>query len=210
MSELIAALGWPHFSFAFGLFFLLLFKAQITGLLNRVTSIDKSGIRTQPFPDTQAEGTRRVEAAQELLLEIGDTVVIREVESKIRQDLELRGLDTTGETIKVLIKYLAASTCFLQFEHIHSAIFSSQIGLLRRLNQFQKNGQSVIDVEAYFSSVQSIHSPMFDAWLPERYLSFLFDKNLVIKKDERILITHLGNEYLIWLAKSGKSDGIAL
>jgi hypothetical protein len=210
MSELIAALGWPHFSFAFGLLFLLLFKAQIAGLLSRVTSIDKSGIRTQPVPDTQAEGTRRVEAAQELLLEISDTVVTKEVESKIRQDLELRGLETTGETIKVLIKYLAASQCFLQFEHIHSAIFSSQIGLLRRLNQFPGNGQSVIDVEAYFSSVQSTHAPTFDDWLPERYLNFLFYKNLIIKKDGRILITHLGNEYLIWLAKSGKSEGIAL
>ena len=210
MSQAIAALGWPHFSFAFGLIFVLLFRAQIGALLGRVTSIDKSGIRTQALPDAQAEGTKRLEAAQELLLAIGDTVVLKEVEARIRNDLESRKLETTGETSKVLIKYLAASMCFLEFEQIHSAIFSSQISLLRRLNQVQGSGQAETDVEGYFRSVQILQAPIFDDWTAERYLSFLLSKNLVTNQDGRVHLTHLGNEYLIWLAKSGKSDGVAL
>lgn len=210
MSEALAALSWPHFSFAFGLFFVLLFRTQIAALLGRVTSIDKTGIRTHALPDAQAEGTKRLEAAQELLLAIGDTVVLKEVETRIRNDLESRKLETSGETSKVLIKYLAASMCILEFEQIHSAIFSSQIGLLRRLNQFQGTGQAATDVEEYFRSVQILQAPTFDDWSTERYLSFLSTKNLVTNQDGRVHLTHLGNEYLIWLAKSGKSDGVAL
>lgn len=210
MSQSIAALSWPHFAFLFGVIFVLLFRAQIGALLSRVTSIDKSGIRTQAMPDAQSDSTKRYEAAQELLLAIGDTVVLKEVEARIRADLESRKLDTAGETSRVLVKYLAATMCFLEFEQIHSSIFSSQIDLLRRLNQVQGTGQTLADVEQYFGSVQLLYAPVLDDWTTERYLSFLFSKNLIASTGDRLHLTHLGNEYLVWMAKSGKSEGTAL
>ena len=52
MPEIIAALGWPHFAFAFGVVFLLVFHAQLRALLGRITSIDKTG-RLLAFPVDQ-------------------------------------------------------------------------------------------------------------------------------------------------------------
>ena len=109
MPEIIAALGWPHFTFIFGLVFLLIFREQLRALLGRITSIDKTGIKTQPNPELQREDPKKTEAAQELLLAIGNTVVLQEVEGRIRNDLTTRQLTVEGETTKVLIKYLAAA-----------------------------------------------------------------------------------------------------
>ena len=77
MPEIIAALGWPHFVFAFGVVFLLVFHAQLRALLDRITSIDKTGIRTQPNPEIQREDPKKIEAAQELQIALGKALVER-------------------------------------------------------------------------------------------------------------------------------------
>ena len=55
MEEIIKALGWPHFSFLFALVFVLLFRNQLAGLISRITSIDKSGVKAAPTPEAQRE-----------------------------------------------------------------------------------------------------------------------------------------------------------
>jgi hypothetical protein len=101
MQDIIAAIGWPLFTFAFALIFLLIFREQLRGLISRVTSIDKTGIKTLPNPNIQREDPRKIEAAQELMLAIGDTVVLRDIEGRIRNDLTTRQLSVEGETTKV-------------------------------------------------------------------------------------------------------------
>lgn len=69
MPEIIAALGWPHFAFAFGVVFLLVFHAQLRALLGRITSIDKTG-RLLAFPVDQGitcQWTRAYNSRRRLL-----------------------------------------------------------------------------------------------------------------------------------------------
>ena len=210
MPEIIAALGWPHFAFAFGVVFLLVFHAQLPALLGRITSIDKTGIRTQPNPEIQREDPKKIEAAQELLLAIGNTVVLQDIEGRIRNELTTRQLSVEGETTKVLIKYLAAAQVGLEFEQIQNLIFGSQIYLLNKLNQITGQGQSLTLIESHFEHVQNMFSDSFADWTLEKYLHFLFERRLIVLQDGRYHITNLGKEYLVWKARTGRADNNAL
>ena len=210
MPEIIAALGWPHFAFAFGVVFLLVFHAQLRALLGRITSIDKTGIRTQPNPEIQREDPKKIEAAQELLLAIGNTVVLQDIEGRIRNELTTRQLSVEGETTKVLIKYLAAAQVGLEFEQIQNLIFGSQIYLLKKLNQVTGQGQSLALIESHFEHVQKMFNDSFADWTLEKYLHFLFERQLIVLQDGRYHITNLGKEYLVWMARTGRAENNAL
>lgn len=206
MPEVILALGWPHLAFAFGLVFLLIFREQLRALLGRITSIDKTGIKTQPNPEIQREDPKKIEAAQELLLAIGNTVVLQDIEGRIKNELTSRQLSVDGETTKVLIKYLAAAQVGLEFEQVQNFIFGSQIFLLKKLNEVSGQGQPSSLVESHFEHVQKVFSDSFADWSLEKYLHFLFERNLVIFQDGRYHITNLGKEYLVWMARTGRSE----
>jgi uncharacterized protein YgbK (DUF1537 family) len=114
MEETIKAFGWPQVSLVFAVIFVVIFRKQIGSLLSRVTSIDKSGVKTAPSPEAQRE-TQKTEAAQELIAAIGDTIVLSYLENRIRNDLEQRGLSAGGDTAKVLVKHLAATQLLAEF-----------------------------------------------------------------------------------------------
>lgn len=210
MSEVIAALGWPHFAFAFGTVFLLVFREQLRALLGRITSIDRTGIKTQPNPEIQREDPKKAEVAQELLLAIGNTVVLEDIEGRIRTDLTKLELSVEGETTKVLIKYLAAAQVGLEFEQIQNLIFGSQIYLLKKLNEVTGQGQVPALVESHFEHVQKMFSESFVDWSLENYLYFLFARQLIVFQDGRYHITHLGKEYLVWIARTGRPENRGL
>ena len=210
MAEIIASLGWPHFAFAFCLIFIFVFRPQLGALLSRVTSIDKLGIKTQPNPEIQREDPKKIEAAQELLLAIGNTVVLQDIEDQIRTDLAARNLEANGETNKVLIKYLAATLVALEFERIQNLIFGSQIYLLKKLNEVSGKGLSPAAIGSNFEHVKQLFPEAFNEWSLDEYLAFLFARKLIVVTNDNYHITNLGNEYLVWMARTGHREDNAL
>jgi hypothetical protein len=204
MAETIAAFGWPHFTFIFAIIFLLVFRAQIANFISRISSIDKGGVKTAPVPEAQRE-KEKTEAVQELLLAIGDSIVLREVEGRIVNDLQGRNLETESDTTKVLIKHLAATKILLEFEQIQNLIFGSQIFLLKKLNEVTGQGQSTESVKAHFEHVKGIF-PEFKEWDFDKYIHFLIARSLVLMEKNIYHITNLGVEYLTWMARNGRSE----
>jgi hypothetical protein len=145
-----------------------------------------------------------------LLLAIGNTAVLQDIEGRIRSDLTTRQLVVEGETTKILIKYLAAAQVGLEFEQIQNLIFGSQIFLLKKLNEVTGQGQLPTLVEAHFEHVQSMFPDSFADWSLEKYMYFLFERNLIVHQDGRYHITNLGKEYLVWMARTGRADNKAL
>ncbi len=205
VAEVLTSLGWPHFAFLFALVCVFLFHSQLAGLLARITSIDKSGIKAQGSPEAQREEKKK-EAAQELLLAIGNSIVIQDIETRIRQDLESRELDTAGDTVKVLIKHLAATKILLEFEQIHNLIFGSQIFLLKKLNEVAGQGKPEEFVAAHFEHAKALFPDSFREWTLAQYLEFLFARILVLRKDGVYHITNLGVEYLTWVVRNGRRE----
>ena len=126
MEQILISLGWPHLTFILALVFILVFKKPLAGLISRITQIDKSGVKTSSTPEAQREKQKQ-EAVQELLLAIGDSIVLQDLEGRIKADLETRGLETEGDSTKVLVKYLAATKLLLEFEQIHNLQRTSYI-----------------------------------------------------------------------------------
>lgn len=205
MDELLKALSWPHFSFLFALIFVLLFQSQLAGLISRVTSIGKEGVKAAPTPEAQRE-KQKTEAVQELLLAIGDSIVLRDIEGRIKSDLENYGLELDGDAVKVLIKHLAAAKILLEFEQVHNLIFGSQIFLLKKLNEVTGQGQKREYVLAHYEQVKEMFRSDFGDWSFEQYMAFLIARSLVTVDVDTYHITNLGVEYLTWLARSGRSE----
>ena len=159
MKEAIAALGWPHFTFFFGLVFLVMFRKELAALIARVTSIDKTGFKTGSVPEAQRE-KEKTNAVQELLLAVGDSVALRDREGSIRNDLTARGLEAESDSVKVLTKNLAAFQLLLDFEQIYNLIFGSQIVLLKGLNEVMGQGRDKETLVAFFERVQNNHEQL--------------------------------------------------
>jgi hypothetical protein len=180
MEGIIKAIGWPHLAFLFAVFFVLLFKKPLFGLISRITAVDKSGIKASQAPEAQREEQKK-EAVQQLLLAIGDS-------------------------IKVLIKHLAATRVLLEFEQIHNLIFGSQIFLLKKLNEVAGQGKPVEFVATHFEHVKGLFPEQLSEWSLEQYLAFLIGRLLVTTKGNVFHITNLGVEYLTWMVRNGKRE----
>lgn len=65
--------------------------------MGRVTSIDKTGIKAQTAPELQREDTTRIEAANELMQAVGNSIALQDTEGRIKHDLSLRALQIDTE-----------------------------------------------------------------------------------------------------------------
>jgi hypothetical protein len=166
-------------------------------------------VKTKPEPDIQRE-EKKLEAAQELLAAIRESIVLTDIEGRIKFDLEAKGLETEGETVKVLIKHLAASRILTEFEQIYNLIFGSQIFLLKKLNEVAGQGRAEEYLHSYFKNVKELFPEEFGAWSISQYLEFLLGRALIIKTENIYHITNLGVEYLTWMARNGKSENRGL
>ncbi|MDO8602591.1 MAG: hypothetical protein Q7O04_01935 [Candidatus Omnitrophota bacterium] len=205
MEAIIKSISWPHLTFLFAVFFVFLFRKPLFGLISRITSIDKGGIKASQTPEAQREEQKK-EAVQELLLAIGDSIVLRDVEGRIEKDLKERGLETDGDTIKVLIKHLGAAKILLEFEQIHNLIFGSQIFLLKKLNEVAGQGKPREFVAVYFEHAKSLFPEQLGNWSLEQYLAFLIARLLITTQGNTFHITNLGVEYLTWMIRNGRRE----
>ncbi len=64
-----------------------------------------------------------------------------EVEKLIYSDLQRRNLETSGDTVKVLVRHMAATQLALEFEQKYNLILGSQIYLLKKFIEQAKNRQ---------------------------------------------------------------------
>ena len=205
MGEIIKALSWPHFVFIFALVSLFLFRRQLAGLISRITSIDKTGVKAAPSPEAQRE-KKKNEAVQDLLIAVGDSIVLRDVEGRIKSDLINRELEIEGDASKVLIKLFAVALILLEFEQIHNLIFGSQIYLLKKLNEVAGQGQEREYVINYFQRVKEVFGEQLGNWSFDEYMAFLLSRSLVTIANNNYHITNQGVEYLTWMAKNGRSE----
>lgn len=181
---------------------------QIISITNTQTQKQQS---TNVFGDFYGETPQNLqpektknENVQELIDRIGNSLVITELETLIKNELNEKGLTIEGETDKVLLRHLAGTQLLLEFERVHSVIFGSQLYLLRQLNSAAPNGISEFEVFSHFNNVKQLFIESFKNWTAEQYLAFLYSK-LLITKDEtnNIHLTNFGKEYLIWITKYG-------
>ena len=128
------------------------------------------------------------------------------MEDNIKAALTAKGLDTTSETSTVLIRHLAGTQLLLGFERIHKLIFGSQLNLLRELNLIAPEGFTKQEIEDYFEDIKDEFQNSFSGWDTKKYLVYLFSNILIVKNEDKIHITNLGQEYLNWIEENNIND----
>ncbi|RLV59738.1 histidine kinase [Parashewanella curva] len=129
----------------------------------------------------------------------GDLEIIKDQETKIKNDLHKRNLSYDNDTSNVLIRQLAASQVLSWFERIYNAIFGSQIKLLTAA----KDGVELKVVEAAFQTVKENNLEQLGTWNLEQYLLYLTSTGLLHKENETFKTTKYGNDFLLILESSG-------
>ena len=205
MEEFLKNLEWQHLLFVFAVLFIFVFRKSLEGLISRITSIGKSGVKTSAAPEAQRELEKK-EAAQEFLRAIGDSIVLQEAEERIRSSLKEKGLETEGDTISVLIRHLAVTQILVEFERIYNLIFGSQIWLLKKLNELVGQGIPEHIVRSHFEDVKELYKDQLGEWSLDQYLKFLLDRSLILCREGNYHITNLGVEFLTWMARNGRSE----
>ena len=200
-SEISKSLAWPICL----LILVKVFHKQISNFIHRIIKIDKEGITAMPLSEYQLEKPK-TEAVKSLLDVVSKTDLINSIEEDIRADLKKRGLQTTGDSIDVLIRHLAGTSLLLSFEQTHSQIFGSQLALLRLLNEMVGQGRSVTFINDYFDHIKLSFPEAFDEWSVDQYLNYMFVNLLITQNENKIHITNKGVEYLTWIARNGIQD----
>ena len=203
--ELLENFEWYHSALTFAVIFILVFKTPLGKLILRIKSINKSGIKIANNPEVQKEIEKK-EAASKLLKEVENSALLEVVGDKIKLDLEERNLETTGDTIDVLIKHLAATQISLEFEQIYFFIFGSQILLLKRLNEVRGYGIDQQIIQSHLNEVKNKYPENLREWTLEQYLTFLIRRELIFHKDGRYYLGDIGVEYLTWMARNGRLE----
>ncbi|MCF2217705.1 hypothetical protein H9Q08_00105 [Chryseobacterium sp. PS-8] len=187
-------------------------NAQLINQLISITSNEQKQSSTNVFGDYYTERPNKQKKidneknVQELLDQIGNSIVIESMEKNIKTTLITKGLDTTSETSTVLIRHLAGTQLLLGFERIHKYIFGSQLNLLHELNLIAPEGFTKKEIEDYFENVKDEFANSFSGWDVKKYLVYLFSNILIVKNDEKIHITNLGQEYLNWIEENNIND----
>ncbi len=206
MDEISKLFTWPLVSLIFGIVFMYMFRSHIGGFISRIRSAGKDGVKLDETPDAQLEEQKK-EIVQ-ALMDIGSSQLRDEVEIIIFSDLKERNLDTEGDTVKILVRHLAATRMALDFEQIYSLIFGSQIYLLKKLNEVAGQGKSMSFVDGYFKQVKTIEPEFYQKWELSDYVEYLHSRSLVTQDASQVHITVKGQEFLVWLARSGRREDV--
>jgi len=205
----LKALAWPLTVAACFAFACIYFRKQVVALLDRTTSVGKNGLKTSGTTGQASQEIEKLKEAQELV-EALRPPVLKEREEQIRRGLKEKGLDVEGQTVNVLIRYLATTELIAIFEALYRIIFGSQISLLKAANENRAGGLPHSFVQDHFVHVRDKFSPAFDQWEVETYMRFLLSSRLVLRDAEVYRITDFGVEFLGWMVIIGTAEGKGL
>jgi hypothetical protein len=216
-AEIAKALAVPGTVSVIGIFFLLIFRKNISSLIDRIRNAQGGGVGVN-FDPLEAL-TQRTEQAlvrpspstspamvgtDDVLREFESPMVI-EIEDNVFKELEKRKL-LNGErsgAVRILARSLAKLIHTNQLDTTYNSAFGSQIGLLAYING-QATGVPEKEVREYYQRKQQEHPGLKD-YSYEDYMKFMTETVLLTKDGGNYKATVRGREFLQHIAATGKS-----
>ncbi len=198
--SVLSSFAWPGAMLAVAVVFMWRFRDPITRFIDRTRSVSREGVRAYDDPQPSA---RRPDAPTEFFDEF-ESPLFLEVESDIDRDLHARGITDPTFARKFLLKTLARTFIFGQFESVESHIFASQFKALNFLNE-QPAPIPMATIEVSFYAMARETFPEFYENLAfERWLFYLQNNSLVVETPTGISISGRGREFLKWCVENGR------
>ena len=127
---------------------------------------------------------------------------MRELEAELHKQLLLFDAD---KRLDLTVHYLAQSRLEQLFEWIYGQIFGSQIATLRSL--MAPGGQMTLaDVISYFDNVKSSEGARYQNVSFDHWSAFLRNQKLIHVFGDRVEITGLGRDFLLFLSARGRPE----
>lgn len=211
-NEVLISYKWPLSVVVISFLIMLIFRRQLSELLNRITRIDRSGISADSASTSQ-QNTRETnrKAVESLLAETGSSPVLDSKEQFIRKNLQEKGIEIQDGSVEtMLIRHLALTQTVLEFEQIYYVIWGSQIAFLKTLNSARSAGLDSEFLIRHFEYAKTQYPLVLGAVSVERYSGYLLDQGLVNRREGRFYITDFGLEFLLWMTRNGRVEAKSL
>jgi len=200
----IAGFAWPAAVLIAAIAFMLIFRGPISSLINRIREVTRDGIRTGVEPQQQSPDARRAQIEE--LMNAFDSPSMKNQEAEIQRDLDHRGLHNDPETVRVLVRHLAATQIQAFFERTNSTIWGSQLAVLEVLNS-QTTPIAATLIRPVYEKKKNEYPLAYANYTFENWLGYLEASRLVENiQGSGYQITQLGREFLTYLTATGRTQ----
>jgi hypothetical protein len=176
------------------------FRKDLHDLANRLTKAGPAGVEFNPQRQLTIPPLTPGELKE--LPGLARTKVMGELEAELHKQLQLFDADKRSD---LLIHYLAQSRLEQLFEWIYGQIFGSQIAALRTL--VATGGQvTLVDAISYFDNVKSSQGAPYQNVSFDQWSAFLRNQQLISVVADRVEITDLGRDFLLFLSTRGRPE----
>ena len=231
--ESITPIAWPIVLLCLGLFFLLIYKAPITGFLNRS---DKAKIGNfaadAPINQTQTAsnninnlgkleqltksepGYQNIEKDDNTekdgvvaYLASFDNPLIKETEKIISENLKSRNITDAAGRERFLIRELASTQMIVFMERVYAEIWASQVAALRSLNSCH-GGVDVSILKNFYDTAKANYPDLYKDMKLESWQHYLTLFNLIQLDGSKVVITMAGQQFLKYLIEARKQERV--
>lgn len=200
---MIQALAWPAVALILGLVAIFVFRGPLSRFLDRAKKIGKTGIEAAG-PEQETRSEIKPSPADEFM-RLFDNELLVQREQWIRGQLETRlGGDQT-ERERVLIRVIAASSIVQQFETAYRFIWGSQLGVLEFLNTVGASGLPKDVLTTFYNQAAAREPSWYAEYTFDQWLGFLQSSQLITMRNDQVLITIEGREFLKFVLHQGYS-----
>jgi len=193
---------WPGVVLVLGIFLISILRKPLSRLIDRVTHIDKTGIRAAAQDAAAAKVEQRQLIPSRDLMEVGFTPVIRDQENLLRNYLANIQFDTADEREALLLRALARSQVNAQFDRTNMLVYGSQLELLVDASS-RPAGISEQELRAKFDQVKATDPVFHEQTTLDSYRGFLLNSGVFLLEGDRLKITPFGKEFLKFLVDNG-------
>jgi hypothetical protein len=195
-------LAWPAVGLILGLVFLLMFKRNIGGCIDKIQKVERMGVslgteQTQTVSETKSSGFQE-------MMDSVSSQLLRQQEANIRDALKAKGITNEQETVKVLTRAVASASLVLRWEQIDRILFGSQLNALVAINA-NSLGLSIQQLKGFYDAAVQQFPAVYKTYRLEQWLQFLENQKLITKGGNGFQITIDGKEFMAWLVHAGRT-----
>jgi hypothetical protein len=195
-------LAWPAVGLILGLVFLLMFKRNIGGCIDKIQKVERMGVsigteQTQTVSETKTSGFQE-------MMDSVSSQLLRQQEANIRDSLKAKGITNEQETVKILTRAVAGASLALRWEQIDRLIFGSQLNALVATNA-NSLGVSIQQLKGFYDGAVQQFPAVYKTFRFEQWLQFLETQKLISKGGNGFQITIDGKEFMAWLVHTGRT-----
>lgn len=183
----------------------IILRKSISKVLEKARHISKDGIIIDPTPQQKIVDENienKVYSYEEIMRELDSTSILNKEKSILKSLVQISFKDDK-EKIKVLTRHLAATNVSFEFEGVIKTIWGSQIRLIKLLNT-RKDKIALDDCKQFYENGKNEYPETYKNYSFDKYMEYLKDSTLIEIDNTSCLITDFGEDFLVYLVKTGQ------